>query len=79
MNTSGNEYLCHHSGQQIETVYKNGRRTLKKRIKNEVWLSNFKCTSMGKKFGICPWKYNVFYFPAHRVRIHVCVSGGKKC
>ena len=37
--------------QQIETAYQNAWRTLKKRIKNKVWLSNYKCTSMGKTFG----------------------------
>ena len=37
--------------QQIETAYQNARRTLKKRIKNKVWLSNYKCTRMGKTFG----------------------------
>ena len=65
MNISANEYLRDHSGQQIEMAYQNARRTLKKRIKNGVWLSNCKCTSMGKKFVSCSSKY-VFNFPAPR-------------
>ena len=36
------------AGQQIEMAYQNVKRTLKKRIKNEVWLSNYKYTNMGK-------------------------------
>ena len=50
--------------QQIEIAYQNARGTLKKKIKNEVRLSNYKCTSTGKKFGSCSSKYNLFYFPA---------------
>ena len=38
------------AGQQIEMAYQNAKRTLKKRIKNEVWLSNYKYTNMGKLF-----------------------------
>ena len=47
------------AGQQIEMAYQNAERTLKKRIKNEVWLSNYKYTNMGKKFGNCSSKHNV--------------------
>ena len=49
--------------EQIEMALQNSGRNLKERIKNEFWLSNYKCTSVGKKFGSCFSKYNVFYFP----------------
>ena len=51
------------ASQKIETAYQNTRRVLKKRIKNKVCLSNYKCATMGKKFGSCFSEYNVFYFP----------------
>ena len=49
------------ASQKIETAYQNTRRVLKKRIKNKVCLGNYKCASMGKKFGSCSSEYNVFY------------------